>query len=271
MRTHALLLVTLSFIAAPVLAQSQQPSAEPVTDVNALAKQTQNPVANLTAVPLQFNFNTGGDLEDRQLFNLNLQPVIPFKATAEWNVIARFILPINSIPGPEGSRYSGIGDMVVQTFITPAQPGGLVWGIGPTLSLPSATATPAETGTWAGGLSAVVLKDAGPWVLGSLVSQVWPMSDAGGDPRTDLFTLQPFVNYNFGEGWALAFSPIITANWDAPEGDEWTVPLGFGISRTTIFNRRPISLSGQYYYNVEHPDGAAGQQLRFSLSFLFPR
>jgi hypothetical protein len=113
------------------------------------------------------------------------------------------------------------------------------------------------------GRSAVLVKDTGPWVLGSLISQVWPMSDAGGDPKTDLFTLQPFVNYNFGQGWALAFAPIMTANWEAPTGNQWTVPLGLGISRTTVFNRRPISLGGQYYYNVEHPDGAAGQQLRF--------
>jgi hypothetical protein len=43
---------------------------EPAHDVNALAKQTQNPVSNLTSVPFQFNFNTGGDLEDRTFLNL---------------------------------------------------------------------------------------------------------------------------------------------------------------------------------------------------------
>jgi hypothetical protein len=137
--------------------------------------------------------------------------------------------------------------------------------------LPTATATAAETGTWGAGVSGVVLKMAGPWVLGGLVSQVWPLADEAGDPETDLFSFQPFINYNFGQGWALAFSPIITANWNATDGNQWTVPLGFGISRTTVFNRRPISLGAQYYYNVERPDGAPGQQLRFLISFLYPR
>ena len=48
------------------------------------------------------------------------------------------------------------------------------------------------------------------------------------------------------------------------------MPLGIGISRTTVFNRRPIQLGVQYYYNLEHPDGAAGQTLRFVVSLLYP-
>ena len=55
--------------AAPCLAQALVP-AEPAHDVDALAKQTQNPVGDLISVPLQFNFNTGGDLEQRTFLNL---------------------------------------------------------------------------------------------------------------------------------------------------------------------------------------------------------
>jgi hypothetical protein len=70
--------------------------------------------------------------------------------------------------------------------------------------------------------------------------------------------------------YAIAFAPIISANWNAPDAEEWTVPLGIGISRTTVFNRRPISLGVQYYYNVERPEGSAGQLLRFTVTPLFP-
>jgi hypothetical protein len=61
-------------------------------------------------------------------------------------------------------------------------------------------------------------------VLGGLVNQFWPVSDSGAENETNLFVLQPFVNYNFAEGWAVAFAPLITANWDASPGNEWTVP-----------------------------------------------
>jgi hypothetical protein len=253
---------------APVRAQS--PTAESQHDVSALAKQTQNPVGDLISIPFQVNFNTGGDLEDATFFNLNMQPVIPFKLNDDWHAIARTIVPINSVPGPNGQSFSGFGDIQEEFFITPARPGAIIWGVGPALSMPTATASPIRTGTWAAGPTAVVVKMTGPWVLGGLFARYWPLSDGGGEPETNLFFLQPFVNYNFGKGYAIAFAPSITANWDAPSGQEWTVPLGFGISRTTVFNRRPITVGVQYYYNVEHPDGAAGQTLRFVVSLLYP-
>jgi hypothetical protein len=253
--------------AAPSVAQAPP---EPPGDVTSLAKTTQNPVSDLISLPFQFNFNTGGDLEQRTYFNLNFQPVVPFKMTTNWNAIARTILPINSVPGPDGTRYSGVGDIQEQLFFTPAKPGGIIWGVGPAFSFPTATATPLETGTWAAGFAAVVLKMTGPWVLGSLVTQFWPLSDAAGDPETDIFLVQPFVNYNFSRGWALSFSPNITANWNAPSGQEWTVPLGIGFTKTTVFNARPMNVGVTYYYNVARPDGSAAQQLRFAISLLYP-
>ena len=256
----------------PATAQATAPPSQEAThDVNALAKETQNPVGGLTTVPLQFNFNSGGDLEDRTSFTLNVQPVIPFRATAHWNLIARTIVPIESLPGPDGVRYSGVGDIQQQLFLTPAKPGRLIWGAGPTFSFPTATTTPAETGTWAAGPATVVVKMTGPFVMGALISQLWPLSDAGDDRETSLFTLQPFVNVNFGHGWSMSVSPIITANWNAPDGNEWTVPLGLGVTRTTVFNRRPMNLGVNYYYNVERPDGAAAQQLRFAITLLYPK
>jgi hypothetical protein len=260
-----LLLVFLA--AAPRAAVAQVPTTDPA----ALARATQNPVAALTTLPLQFNFNNGGDLDDGTLFNLNFQPVIPFGLTREVNVIARTIVPVVSAPGPAGARYSGIGDIQEQIFFTPARPGALVVGVGPMFSLPTATTEAAETGTFAAGAGGVVVKTVGPFVLGGLLTQLWPATDAGGAPRTNLLTIQPFVNYNFGSGWAVSTAPLMTANWDADAGNEWTVPLGLGVTKTTVFNGRPMNLGFQYYYNVERPDGAPAQQFRFSIALIYPQ
>jgi hypothetical protein len=83
--------------------------------------------------------------------------------------------------------------------------------------------------------------------------------------------LQPFINYNFGKGWALVFAPIISANWDAAAGNQWTVPIGLGFSRTTVFNGRPMTLGMQYYYNLERPAGSGANQLRIVISLLYPK
>jgi hypothetical protein len=264
-------LVVVGFLASTLIANrasAQTPPAEP--DTTALAKATQNPVGDLTAVPLQFNFNSGGDLVDQTFFNLNFQPVVPFRV-GQWNIIARTIVPINSMPAGADTRVSGVGDIQEQIYVSPAKVGKVIWGVGPVFSFPTATASALKTGTWAGGFGAVVLAMPGPWVIGGLVNQYWPMSDVGDAPKTDLFVFQPFVNYNFGKGYAIAFAPLISANWDAPDGNQWTVPLGLGITRTTVFNGRPMSLGVQYYDNVERPSGSAGQQLKFVVSFLYPR
>lgn len=240
-------------------------------DTTELAKKTQNPVGDIVSVPFQFNFNGGGGLEDQTHFNLNFQPVVPIPLTPAVSLIFRTIVPFHSFPGPSDGKNGGVGDIQEQLFFTPAKPGKVIWGVGPMFSLPTATAEPARTGTWAGGVSAVALAMPGPWVFGALVTQVSPMSDTGGEPETDVFSLQYFINYNFGQGWAISSAPTIVANWDAADGQQWTVPFGAGITRTLIFNGQPMQLGFQYYNNVKRPDGAPSTLARFIVAFVFPQ
>lgn len=250
----------------PLTARAQ--GSGPVDETD-LAKKTQNPVADLVSLPFQFNFNSGGDLEDATLFNLNFQPVVPVKVSKHWNLIARAIVPYLDIPSATGSE-GGIGDIIAEMFFTPTKEGSIIWGVGPVFSFPTATNASARTGSWATGVGAVVVHNAGPWVIGGLVANFWTVSDSGDNTKVNQLQAQPFVNYNFGKGWALAFAPLITANWDAEAGEKWTVPIGIGISRTTVFGKQPLTLGLQYYNNVERPTGSAANQLRFSLSLLFP-
>ncbi len=250
------------------LCQSQTQETPP-HDASDLAKATQNPVSNIVSIPFQFNFNSGGGFEDKTFFNLNIQPVIPFKVSEDWNLIARTIVPVVSIPVEE-LRSSGIGDIQEQLFLSPSKPGGIIWGFGPIFSLPTATADVSRTGSWAAGPNALLLKMTGPWVLGVLANQLWTFSDEGDDPEVNQLLIQYFVNYNFGKGWAITTGPSITANWDAPDGEEWTVPVGIGISRTTVLAKRPMTVGIQYYRNVEHPSGAAADTIRFIVSLIYP-
>jgi hypothetical protein len=69
----------------------------------------------------------------------------------------------------------------------------------------------------------------------------------------------------------ISFAPIITYNFDGDDGDRWTVPLGGGVAKTTVFSGKPMQLGVHYYSNAARPTGAPGQQLRFNVSFLYPR
>ncbi len=249
--------------------------AQEATDANreavALSKASQNPVADMTAFPLQFNFNSGGDLGTQTYTLVNFQPVMPLAINDKWNVIVRTIIPFASIPLPAGDRAYGIGDIQEQIFFTPASPGKLTWGLGPQLSLPTATNPLLTTGQTALGPTAVALVMTGPWVVGGVVNNVWRiMGDDTGDPINQFFG-QPFINYNFKRGWALSTAPAITANWNAPSGQEWTVPIGMGISKVTRIGTRPTSVSLQYYHYAVHPDGAPDTLWRLVINFLYPK
>ena len=223
-------------------------------EATALAKATQNPVADLISIPVQFNFNSGGDLGTQAYSLVNLQPVFPLSVNDKWNVIVRTIVPFASIPVPAGDRAYGIGDIQEQIFFTPAKTGGLIWGVGPQLSLPTATNYLAASGQTALGPTAAALKMSGPWVVGAVINNVWRiMGDDTGPGMNQLF-LQPFINYNLKRGWALSSAPAITANWNAPSGEEWTVPIGMGISKVDRIGSRPVSLGARHYTQLR-PSG----------------
>jgi hypothetical protein len=108
-------LITFFFFNEPTcLAQSpgaaNPPQAAPA-EHDAAAKQTQNPVGDIVSIPVQFSFNNGGDLKDDTFFNVNFQPVIPIHVSKEWTLLLRTIVPIDSVPGPNQVRFSGLGDV----------------------------------------------------------------------------------------------------------------------------------------------------------------
>jgi len=238
-----------------------------------LAKQAQNPVADLISLPLQNNTNFGIGPNERAQNVFNVQPVWPFKLNADWNVITRTIVPVTSQPLPDGSRENGLGDTTLTAFLSPRAPGKVTWGAGPVLLVPTSTDDALGLGEWGGGLSAVALATPGPWVVGSLVSNVWADSDDPKRSDINLFTWQYFVNYNIpnGNGLYLVSAPIITANWEADSDDRWTVPFGGGVGKIFRIGEQPVNAQVSAYYNVEKPTNGADWQLRTQLQFLFPK
>jgi hypothetical protein len=254
-------------------------------DESELAKKTQNPVSDLISVPFQNNWNFDVGPLERTQYVLNIQPVIPIPLNEDWNLITRTIIPIISQPAffreappglpsfvPDDDRTTGLGDINFSAFFSPAKPSKLIWGIGPTFLLPTATDDTLGSERWGAGPAAVALTIQGPWVYGALVNNIW--SFAGDEDREDVntFLLQPFVNYNLPKGWYLSSVPIITANWEADDSDDrWTVPVGGGFGKILRIGKLPVNFQLQAFYNVEKPEFGADWQLRFQVQFLFPK
>jgi hypothetical protein len=238
-----------------------------------LAKQSQNPVASLISVPFQNNTNFGIGPDDETQNVLNIQPVWPFSISDDWNLITRTIVPVISQPdfytGGTGREF-GVGDTTFSGFFSPSAPAKLTWGVGPVVVIPTATDDALGGDTWSAGVSVVGLVMPGQWVIGSLFSNIW---DFSGDQDVNFFTWQYFVNYNFkkAKGWYLTSAPIITANWEAESGNEWTIPVGGGGGKIFRIGKQPVNAQMQAFYNVEKPENGPDWQLRLQFQLLFPK
>ena len=258
---------------APAFAQSPStPAAQ--SETAALAEKLQNPVGDLISVPFQNNTNFGVGPHNGTQNVLNIQPVIPIHVNADWNVITRTILPLvwNPSFGPGQDATFGSAPTVFTAFLSPSVPvDGWVWGAGPVAQIPTMSSTTFGSNIWGMGPAAVIVRTSHPWVYGTLVNNVFSLGGTSkpGGTRYSVMTVNPFVNYNFGEGWFVGSVPIITASWDTP-GTKWTVPIGLQAGRLIkLGDKLPVNLLIGAYDNVIQPKFGASWQLRTQVAVIF--
>jgi len=238
-----------------------------------LAKKIQNPVADLISIPLQNRTLFGIGPNHRTANILNVQPVVPISLTSEWNLITRTILPIVKQPDIRTTDDNtwGLSPTNFSAFLAPANSGPIIWGVGPSIQIPTTTNNQLGPRDWAAGPSAVALTMQGPWVFGAVASQVWSIAGNNDGPKTNVFFTNPFINYNLSDGWYLSSAPIIIANWEATSGNKWTVPVGGGFGKVQMIGGLPFNLSVQAYENVVRPDPGADWEFRLSIALLLPK
>lgn len=268
-----LFLVMLLVLASPFYGAAQEKGGEN------LQAAVQNPVGALISIPFQFRFDYGAPNGEASF--LNIMPVVPV-TVGDWNLINRLIIPLIDSPGevaglPQipspipGDGATGLGDINYSLFLSPAKPGKIIWGLGPSIMLPTATDAQIGSEKWSAGATAVLLAQPNPWSLGILVRHLW--SFAGDDDRSDVnqSLIEPFINYNLDKGWYLLTDLVITANWEADSNNRWTVPIGGGFGKLVKIGGQPINLRTEAYYNLEKPDNAPEWLWGFTIQFLFPK
>lgn len=243
-------------------------------EADALAKQLSNPIASLTSVPLQLNYDDGiGPSDDGDKFTLNVQPVIPVSISQDWNMISRTIVPIVSQQDvfPQDDSQFGLGDTVQSLFFSPKAltASGWTWGLGPVLLVPTATDELLGGEKWGGGPTGVALKQTTTgWTYGVLFNHIW--SFAGDDDRGDISNtfLQPFLAKGLGQGRTLTFNIESTYDW---EGEQWAVPLNLAYSKVSRIGKQLVSYQGGVRYYLDAPDNGPEWGLRATFTLLFPK
>lgn len=265
LRSVVAMFIGVSIVTTQTLAQE---------DSSELAKKLANPVAALISVPFQLNYDTDiGPADKGDRWTLNIQPVVPFSLSQDWNLISRTILPViwqdDIFPGA-GSQ-SGIGDIIQSVFFSPKEPttGGWIWGAGPVFLLPTGSDDLLTTDKWGTGPTAVILRQQGPWTYGALANHIW--SFAGDDDRSDVNStfIQPFISYTTPSAWTFTVNTENTYDW---KKEQWSMPIHGVITKVTKIGSQLISIGGGVRYWADSPEsGAEGLGFRLIVTLLFPR
>ena len=257
---------------------SQMVHAEEAEEIKKLAEQVQNPVSDLVRVGFSNGTFFGAGANDHvfNLFNLQADNTRRF---GDWALLNRLTIPLPYLPASaiedKSGSLAGLGDITFTSFFARDESKRrfkLIGGIGPTFVFNSATDDRLGLGKWSVGPTLAIVSIPDPWVVGAVFRNLW--SFAGDDQRrnVNLFFVRPFLNYNFRNGWYLASTPGITANWKAEDKrNRWTVPIGGGVGKVMFRGeKRPINIRLQGFYFLEKPDLAPDWWLQLQFQILFP-
>lgn len=246
-------LAGLVLLAPPATAETPAPAAS--ASGADLAKKLANPVASLISLPFQSNLDGGFGPDDGWRYTLNVQPVIPFGVSADWNLISRTIVPLiaqEDVGRGTGSQ-AGLGDVVQSLFLSPSAVGesGVVSGLGPVFLLPTATDDLLGAQKWGAGPTGVVLKQTGPWTVGALANHLW--SFAGDEDRGEVNAtfLQPFVTYTTPGATSYTLQTETTYDWAAEAA---SVPVSVAAGQVFTVGEQIFQISAAARYRVDAPD-----------------
>ena len=261
------LLVLLLFFASSVCGQE-----EPVDD-DQMVKDSGDPVTSVLNLPVQDIISFGLGDYNRTMHLIRIQPIrLAYRAGSLLKVRSRSIIPLKYVPDVTSATGGvfGLGDIVLTGFLTPERVGMFIWGFGPVLSIPTASDRVLGSGKWSAGASVVLVTQGKHWLAGAIANNVWSFAGAEDRPEVNVMQIDLLFRHHLGNRWILVSSPTIVADWTAPEGEEWLVPLGGGIGKIWLAGGHGWSLEVQAFYNVIRPDTyvSAEWSMRFQVQFI---
>lgn len=281
----ALLLTLFSFATAAhgqELTEVPGASAAPEgADAAATGRKLSNPLGDVWALFTEFDTNvangnlTSGDQQvgSRMIF----QPILPMPLTKQWRFITRPTIPVLfRQPVPLGSglvdEKAGVGDIQVPMVISPSVDHWIL-GAGPTWLLPTATQRAFGRDQWGVGPAVVVGHYTDKVILGVFPQYFFGIGSHPASTTHDAsyMNLLYFMYYNLPKAWQVGFSPTITYDHWASSGNNWNVPVGVAVSKTTKLGGMITKFELGVDYSVVRQD-AFGQRttIKFSVIPVIP-
>ncbi len=272
---RSLVLFSLLAFLQVASAAAQTADNQSLDEVN---KELSNPISSIWALQLQEN-TYWLNKPDRNVVNLQFQPVLPLALSDDWNLINRPVFQVmNSAPYVNESlhlhRVAGFGDTILATLLSPSPKLAGPWllGAGPSFIFPTASNSRLGQNKWQLGPAGVFGYLGDKW-LGGVFPQQWFSVGGPGSQTVSQMNIQYFFVYLPGDGWGIGTSPNMLVNWYANKsGNMITFPVGLQVSKVIKIGPLPVKLAVQGQYMPVHPD-VFGQKwnLQFSITPVIPK
>jgi len=240
-------------------------------DEGSSAAQANNPLANMTALNFH-NYYVPKLTDAPQGAYLNNAWIRFARPFSDGKLLLRVSVPLNTVAMPTSavgsvSSTNGLGDInAFMSYNFISKPNATV-GIGPNLTMPTATATALGTGKWQGGFAFVAFVVHSPvFQFGGLVT--WQASFAGDSdrPSTNAAAIQPFYFWQLGKGTYLRGAPVWLFDF---ENDGYAIPLALGIGKVVKEGNTVFNLFIEPQYSILHQGMQAQLQIFTGINLQF--
>lgn len=246
-----------------------------------IAQKTNNPISDAWLLITQNDFTLlGGDGVDgtENLNILKFQPVLSFPMFDDsWNYLFRPVIQMTSAPlddrsldegfsdDPFGDRTNGLGDTVLLNLFGPNRDDGVIWGLGPTFIVPTATEDVLGQEKWQAGPALLLIrlgnKSGGfgldHFNLGALAQQWWSFGGDSDRDATSQMDIQYFINWRRNATQLIGMTPNIRVNWKESGSDKYSIPVGLGTIGLFRWGKTPVRWGVEAQYYVTQPDPVA--------------
>jgi hypothetical protein len=142
--------------------------------------------------------------------------------------------------------------------VPPLENKGIIFGLGPTLTLPTSTKVQLGRRQWQMGPAAVVGYKTKDYVVGVFPQYFWGIGGRG-DQGSNIenasnMNLLYFGFLNLPDAWQVGMNPVITYDHKASRGNKWNVPLGLVVAKTTKVGGMPMKFQLGAEYSVVSQD-----------------
>lgn len=244
-------------------------TAEEEKSADEIARELANPASALASLANNIEYREyTGDLpgaQDKESWAYSFQPVLPWNignlGDSSTRIIFRplFSVPINPVGFDTDKGRMENDDIELSdttfdlVFAGTNAKEGFLWGVGGAGTFPTGTGDPVQGDQWRVGpevFGGIIRK----WgLVGMLAANQFNVAGSN-DEDYSAMSVQYFYAYGLGNGWQLAATPLVTADWHADSENTWSVPVGFGVAKTTLIGKLPIKFQFQVQKYVVQPD-----------------